>query len=407
MLQKISKEYRPHLEWVLGQQAFMTDLLETWGNINSGTSNLAGLASMLNALKKAFATLGGEMRELPLPSTKTVDSDGKPIEENFGSLLLITKHPETEFKVLLCGHMDTVYPIGSPFQKVQKTGEIMIGPGVTDMKGGLLIMLIALQALERSPFAGKIGWEVLINSNEEVGSPESEFFLREAAARNDVGLLYEPAFPDGAIVSTRKGSMNLTVVFKGKAAHSGRDFFQGRNAITAAARFALAVESLTNSDGTITVNIGSMKGGGPINIVPDTAVLGINKRITKSEDLAKMLNQIKELVEKSNAQEGISITLYEYSSRAPKPFDEKNTALFEKIKACAHEMDMDLTARPSGGVCDGNVLSEEGLPTIDTLGVIGGKIHTPQEYVMLNSLTERAALSAYFLMKLANEKSQK
>lgn len=398
----MQNQYQPHLDWIDNQHNSMVDLLIAWSNINSYTENIIGLDSMLAALKSAFAPLGGEMQEISLPSRVTIDRLGHHHETLTGKALHIKKHPKAPFQVLLGGHMDTVYPLEHPFQNAIKVDPNRLrGPGTADMKGGLVVLLTALQALERSPFAGKVGWEVIINPDEEVGSQGSEHLFVEAAKRNQIGLLYEPSFSDGAIVSERKGSANFTVVFHGRAAHAGRDYFSGRNALTAAARFALAAEALTNAAEGITVNVGYMQGGGPVNIVPDRAVCGFNARMTHEKDLARLVKVVEEYVSASNAQDGISAQLFAHGARAPKPFSNNHKALFETLAACGKELGFELKTRPSGGVCDGNLLAEAGLPTIDTLGVIGGHIHTPEEYVELSSLTERAKLSAYFLMKMA------
>src|SRR5262249_17454996 len=127
--------------------------------------------------------------------------------------------------------------------------------GVADAKGGLAVMLIALQAFEQCPWSKNIGWEILINPDEEIGSPGSSELLRQCATSNHVGMVYEPAFADGAIVSQRKGSGNFDLVVRGRAAHAGRDFAQGRNALTAAATAAIALDHLNQSIPNVTINI--------------------------------------------------------------------------------------------------------------------------------------------------------
>lgn len=403
----LEKTYRPYLDWIQGQRTPMLDLLEIWANINSHTDNIPGLETMLSALKTAFSSLGGVMQEIPLQPRVQINANGETATQPVGKALRIKKYPHAPIQILLGGHYDTVYPLDHSFQAVfRPKDELLQGPGVADMKGGLIVLLKALETLERSPFAGKIGWEVLINPDEEVGSPSSESLFIEAAKRNHIGLLYEPSFADGAIVSSRKGSANMTLVVKGKAAHAGRDFFSGRNALTAAMRFALDAESLTNKEKGITVNIGNITGGGPVNIVPDLAICHFNIRMSNPEDLLSLTKALQERAVECNSAEGFSAQLFENSARAPKPFDEKNQALFQKIASCGNEIDISLQTRPSGGVCDGNILSEHGLPTIDTLGAVGGYIHTNQEYILINSLVERSLLSAYFLMKIANGEIQ-
>lgn len=390
--------YQQQLDWIARQQSVMIDLVEAFSNINSHTENLLGLTSMLEALKSAFGILGGHIEEIPLPPRMKIDSKGQQTEVPTGRALKISKHPNAPNKVFLSGHMDTVYPITSPFQKAWREDGKLRGPGTADMKGGLVVMLKAVEALESSPFAGNVGWEILINPDEEVGSPSSESLFIEAAQRNHIGLVFEPAYPDGSLVSDRKGSANFTVVIKGRSAHAGRDFFSGRSAVSALARLIVSMEELIDEEKGITLNVGHVEGGIAANIVPDLAVGRINIRV--ANDLDKVTEKLRKIVEKQ--QEGIAISLYNTAAREPKPFHNKNKALFRLIKECGTCLNMDLKTKPSGGVCDGNILSAAGLPTIDTLGVVGGNIHTPEEYMLIDSLTERSSLTALFLLKIAS-----
>lgn len=225
----------------------------------------------------------------------------------------------------------------------------------------------------------------------------SRDLIAQHAKGHDVGLVFEPSFPDGSIVSARKGSANFTIIARGKAAHAGRDFHLGDNAITKIARFAIEAEALTDDSKEITVNIGHIEGGGPVNIVPDLAVCRLNVRMREDKDLKMVKGKLKELAEK------YAVELTQDSERPPKPFDEKTQQLFAAFKECAAEFGMELKWSPSGGVCDGNTLAGAGLPTIDTLGMVGGGIHTPKEYAELGSLKERAKLLALFLMHFAKE----
>ena len=160
----------------------------------------------------------------------TIDDEGLSSKQPLGEIIHIVKHPDAPKKIMLCIHMDTVYSQDDEFQTCQMTdGGQLNGPGVADAKGGLIVMLYALKTLEQSPLAGKIGWEVIINPDEEIGSPGSESFIRSRAPFCDFGLLFEPALPGGHMVSDRKGTGNFTFIVRGKSAHSGRDFAAGRN----------------------------------------------------------------------------------------------------------------------------------------------------------------------------------
>lgn len=377
-------------------QEEMTALLIEWANINSGTENLEGLALMLNALKKSFERLGGNMREIPLLPRKRVNSHGKIIETPLGQALLIQKHQHAPIKVFLAGHMDIALAPHTPFSGCKQLDfNTLNGQGTADMKGGLVILLKALETLEKSPLAGKIGWTVLINSEEEIGSPGSAPFFKQLAKGHKFGLIFEPSFPDGMLVSARKGSASYTAIARGKAAHVGRDFNMGKNALTTIAKFAVAVDSLTNEEKGTTVNIGKIEGGGPLNIVPDLGICHLNFRANSTQEMEAIHEQLVQIAKEMN------IELFQENKKGVKNFDENTKALFERISSHAKHFGYNLTWRPTGGVCDGNTLAEIGIPTIDTLGVIGGKLHTPEEYAFIDSLSERAKWTASLLFEEA------
>ncbi|MCB1111859.1 MAG: hydrolase [Chlamydiales bacterium] len=397
------KNYTPYLQWIDQQEGKILTVLEKWVNTNSGTGNVKGINAMISSLEEAFATLNGTMVRVSLPPKKRINSLGTIVEEAVGDALVISKRPEAPLQIILAGHMDTVYAPDSLFQKMEKiNSELIRGPGVADMKGGLAIMLTALQAIERSPYADQIGWDVVINPEEEIGSPCSERLFIEKARNKQLGLVFEPAYMDGAIVSQRKGSFNFTVVSTGKAAHAGRDFHLGRNAITALAKFILKAEALNDLQRGITVNIGHIEGGKATNIVPDLAICRCNVRMVNPQDLTIIKEQLQSIVDEQNDNTGSALEFFEESERGPKPFDAQHEKLFESLKECADELDISLTWKPSGGVCDGNIIAAEGIPTVDTLGAVGENIHTFDECARIDSLTSRAKLTALFLMKLAN-----
>lgn len=397
------KNYLPYLQWIETQYDEMVSTLEGWVNINSGTDNLEGLEVMLSAIQGKFSSLQGEMTVVPLPPRTVITSSGALTEKPLGNALLVTKRPEAKIQVFFSGHMDTVYPKSSSFQKaVHLDRNTMQGPGAADMKGGLVIMHKVLEALERSPFKENIGWTVFINSDEEIGSVGSCESIIKYSKGAQVGLVFEPAYHDGAIVSSRKGSFNFTVVSRGIAAHAGRNFHEGHNAITSLMRFILKVEALNNRERGITVNVGYIEGGIATNIVPDLAICLVNARMNDRKDFEAFKEELYRLLAKENEITGVNLVLHENSERCPKPFDEAHQALFEEFKSCARELDYDLKWAPSGGVTDGNITASIGIPTIDTLGVIGKGIHTFSEQADLRSLVQRGQMTSLFLFKLAN-----
>lgn len=389
------------LDWIYSQKQAMIEQLIAWSAINSCSVNLPGLARMLTALEIRFSSLNGRMEKISLPPRNVFTSHGELTTLPSAQALRITKRQEAPVKVFLAGHMDTVYSPSHPFQTAaQLDNNILRGPGVADMKGGLLILLTALEALEKHSAATNIGWEVLINPDEEIGSIGSGPLFREAAKRNVLALIFEPSFADGAIVSSRKGSMNVSIVARGRAAHAGRDFDKGRNAIVALADFISKTGRLNDQENGISVNPGYIYGGGPVNIVPDLAFCRLNARAIQLDDFTHLEQKLKALAEE-NTTEGIQLSLYVETRNHPKTFDERSHHLFKMLNECAKEEGYSLFHRPSGGVCDGNILAAEGLPVIDTLGAIGGEIHTQNEYIAIDSLVQRSRLAALYLIKLA------
>jgi glutamate carboxypeptidase len=279
------------------------------------------------------------------------------------------------------------------------------GPGVADAKGGLVIMLFALRALERfMQAAGRddLGWDVIINSDEEIGSPGSTQVFREAAGRTQLGLLFEPSLPGGELVSSRKGSGSFSVVARGRSAHSGRDFEHGRNAVVAAAEVAMRLHQLTGRWPGMTLNVARIDGGGPSNVVPALAVLRFNIRYLQKEEEAEILAVVNAILREVGPKLDVVLELHGEFASPPKPCNAQTQQMLEQFRQCGNRLGLELHWGPSGGACDGNRLAALGLPNVDTLGVRGGKIHSHEEFVLLESLSERAKLTALFLMQLAD-----
>lgn len=389
------------LKSIDNQQDKMVRLLKKWANINSGSENIKGLAKMLAVIKKHCLVLDGEMEEIPLAPRSRIDSKGNKIQIPHGRALFIKKNPQAKTQVLLAGHYDTVFGINSPFQKTELIdSNTLRGPGVADMKGGLIIMLKALEILESSPYKGKLGMQVIINPDEEIGSQGSEFLYKKAAIGKVAGLIFEPTFPDGTIVNSRKGSANFTLTTHGTAAHAGRDFEKGKSAIVALSKFIHEANNLNDLERGLTINFGHIEGGGPVNIVPDFAICQINVRILNPLDLQKTKSSFHELIKKLYEKEGIRMELHESGERAPKPLDNKTAELFDILQKVGLKLGHEIKFAPSGGVSDGNILAGVHLPTIDTLGIIGGNIHTFHEYALLDSLKEKVKLTVCLLIEL-------
>ena len=370
--------------------------------INSGTLNAAGVNRVLALLKELTLPLAGNQEIIHLSPYETINDNGTPVSHELGNALRIRKRPDAPLQIFLCGHMDTVFAKDHSFQNVKWLDDDTInGPGVTDLKGGLLVMIHALMTLEKSPWADNIGWEILFNPDEEIGSPSSAALLEKAAQHVHAGMIFEPCFPDGHLAGERKGSGNFTAISYGKAAHAGREHHLGKNAIRALCDFVSALDDLNGKRPGVTINPGYIHGGGATNIVPDRCATRFNIRIEQPEDEQWCLNQLQIVVDNINSREGIHLTLNGGFGRKPKTLSASNQQLFDLAKHCGEQLGMNLEVKASGGCCDGNNLASFGVPNIDTLGVQGGHIHSDKEYLKVSSLVPRAKLSALILMQLA------
>lgn len=395
--------YRLYLDWIASQQEKMLEHTILWAQINSGSFNLDGLGAMADSLESAFMGLQPDSAErLELAPLQSVNSQGVLFEKPLGKALRFRKRSDARIKVMLTGHYDTVYSKDHAFQlcHIREDGTTN-GPGVADMKGGIITMLYALLALENSPYATEIGWEILLNPDEEIGSIGSASLLAEGARRNHFGLTYEPGLPDGTLAGARKGSGNFSAVVRGRAAHAGRNPELGRNAIAALSEFILAINALNGQKTGVTVNPGKIEGGGPVNVVPDLAICHFNIRVENADEQAWILEELKKLEVAFAQKDGISLILHGGFTRPPKTLSPANQHLFDLVKSTGSLLGLALFEKPTGGCCDGNNLAAYGLPNVDTLGVRGANIHSENEYIINASLTERAQLSALLLLRLA------
>ncbi len=398
----MNQDYQNQLNWVDAQNDKMINNVIELAEINSGSLNLDGLERIKTKLAEQFSSFDTPIESIALPDLPTIDESGNEFDQKVGQALTLSKHAHAPLQILLMGHMDTVYDLNHTFQRCKWLDKNTLnGPGVADLKGGLVILHTALTALEQSPWAGQIGWQVLINPDEEIGSLSSSALIAKSAEKNDFGLIFEPSLPDGTLAGARKGSGNFSVVVSGKAAHAGREHHLGRNAIRALSDFTGKLDDLNGQVDGVTINPGFIHGGGPVNIVPDLAMLKFNVRITQAEHEKWFLDQIDQIANELNNRDSINIKIHGKFGRKPKLLDENTNNLFGLIKQTGEKLNTTIAWKDTGGCCDGNNLAAAGLANIDTMGVIGGSIHSSDEYIKVNSLTERAKLTALLLMRLA------
>ena len=373
-----------------------------WCGINSGSRNREGLARMLDRLEAGAASLDARINRIATRGSTSVDDQGAVRAEAHADALMIRARPDAPVQIILTGHYDTVFPATSGFQSVvTRSDGALNGPGIADMKGGISVMLAALEAFETHPDREHVGWTVLLSPDEEIGSPASAPLLAELGARGHIGMTYEPALADGTLAGARKGSGNYHLIVSGKAAHAGRAFHEGANAVAGAAILAARLHALNGQRDGVTVNVAAISGGGPLNVVADNAVVRFNVRVPDTQASTWIADAVAGIAAEPPFP-GLTLDLHGGMTRAPKPMDASQTALFEAVRHTGALLGQTLAWKPSGGVCEGNNLHAAGLPNIDTLGVLGGDIHSDQEFAWPDSFVERAQLSALILCKVAS-----
>ncbi|MEQ1539187.1 MAG: hydrolase [Sphingorhabdus sp.] len=402
-MQSLAPQERSAIEHIDNDR--MLAQVQIWSGINSGTGNLKGLNATASLLADAFGSLHGHTELVEPAPVERVLSDGSIVEIEHGRHLVATVRPDAPIQLLLTGHMDTVFAVDHPFQEQKWLQDgVLNGPGVADMKGGISVMLAALIAADTSDVFQRVGYQVMINSDEETGSASSAKLIEALAKGKLAALTYEPsALPDGTLAGARPGSGNFSIIVTGKSAHAGRNPQDGRNALLAAADFALRLKALTREG--LTVNPAKIDGGSPNNVVPDSAVLRVNLRPACPELEIYARNEINALIAKVQQEHDVSIHLHGSFNRPPKPVDPQAEKLFGLIKQCGVDLGLNIGWKSTGGVCDGNNIAACGVPVVDTMGVRGGSIHSSDEYLITESLSERAALSGLALMRIAEKGS--
>lgn len=375
----------------------MLDRVLHWTAINSGTDNLAGVARMADELAGAFAALPGTVELVDPQPVERIDARGMIEPVVCGRHLVVRVRPGAARRVVLTGHMDTVYAADHPFQACDWIDEATLrGPGTADMKGGIALMLAGLLAFEETD--PELGYDVMINSDEETGSLSSAALIRELAADKLAALTYEPSLANGMMARARPGSGNFTATITGRSAHAGRNPQDGRNAIVAAGDLALRLSRAVRPG--LTVNPARIDGGGPNNVVPDLAVLRFNVRPATPEIALEAGAALDAIVADVAAAHEVSIDQNGGFSRPPKPITQQTERLFALVSGAAADLGIALDWNDTGGVCDGNNIAACGVPVIDTMGARGGAIHSPDEFMLVESLDERARLTALVLHRL-------
>lgn len=366
--------------------------------IPTGYNHTRGLDEYRGILTDRLRGLGAEieLRE-GVARPEWIGTSGW-VDENPPPTAICTRKTEDAPRVLIAGHLDTVFDPAGKFLTMSTSADCKTanGPGVVDMKGGILIAITALEALAEAGV--DIPWTFTLNSDEETGTYCSAHILAEVAKRHEFGLALEPALPGGELAVERKGSGQFKVEAFGKSAHAGRAFFEGVSAVYGLAHAMVALEGMSSEADGVTVNVGPLKGGEATNAVPEYAMALGNARFPTPELGEALGARLDALATASGAIPGIAV--HRAFSRPAKPLTPEVEALALRARGCAERLGQRLPFASTGGVCDGNNLQAAGLPTIDTLGVRGGDLHRTSEWIELASLVERSQLFALLLMDL-------
>ncbi len=376
----------------------LSALLESWANINSGSSHAAGLTRMADVLRVTFS------KAFPTAEFEELNADAPGFNPPGAKALRFRLRPSASRQVFLCGHYDTVYAADDAFQTCRWLEDgTLNGPGVTDMKGGLIVMLAALQAFEQTPHADNLGWEVLLTPDEETGSHGTRAMFEAAAKRNHFGFVFEPARPSGDIIHSRKGTGGITATCRGRAAHAAKIPNDGRNAILGLAAFLLASAKIPAELPGVMVNAGNIRGGSAAtNVVPDFAQSEIDLRITRLADREPLFARLEALAKETAAAHDVKIELTGGLNRPPKENHPTEAALFPEFQRAAQDVGLKpFTWVHGGGASDGNFLGAAGLPCFDGIGPEGDYLHSNREYCRVATIVPRAQNVALFLHRIA------
>ncbi len=400
-------EYHDVFRWIDEQHGAMLDQVISWSNINSYTFNLLGLKTLSQKLKEALEVFDEDVRNVDLPVYTYIDASGEAREFEPVPALMVCKRPSAPKQGLFVIHMDTFYPPQDSLQEVFLIeGRYLRGPGVTDAKGGIAVLLKSLEAFEQTDVARRIGWKIVIIPDGGAGESGSDGMLKAAAQSADRGFVFEPCLPSGDLVGARKGCGYFTLVAHSRPTSRtkpyGVDDQPSPGAIDAIASCISRLNALNDARPDVSVRIGMVQGGQAAHLVPEVATLWFDVRIKNLEDRFYVEEQIRAIVEETARAKGVRLSLHGGFSVPPKPLEVETLMLYHQVRDCASELGLNLQWQESSEVCSGNRLQAAGLPTVDSLGVRGGHIHRPEEFLVIDSLKERAKLTTLFLLKWAH-----
>ncbi len=378
----IVREIRDRVRALKGESL---ELLESLVRVNSHSAHPDGINRV------------GEMvlDRLPPAMTGSISSGDHGVRHH-----VVTGPCPTEQKILLVGHLDTVFPFRGEEEPFGVEDGRILGPGTADMKGGIVVMVQALKILSDLNLLDRIPVQCLLNGDEEVGSPFSSRMVRDLGKQASCGLVFECGGLDNQVVTARRGVVRYHLTATGKARHAGVKEGPKASAIVEMSRLILAMEELNDQDRGVSINVGTVKGGVANNIVPDHAEARLEFRFWDGETEKELVDRFHGFVDDVTTP-GCGAwldLLHRRPGMVPTPgTDELVTVALDAAK----ELGQSVATEKRGGASDGNFLAEMGVPVVDGLGPVGDHDHSPDEYIIEQSLYDRIELAALLLVRLA------
>ncbi|MCG8564926.1 MAG: M20 family metallopeptidase [Desulfobacterales bacterium] len=359
-------------------------LLKNLVEIQSGSRNKAGVDAVGHAIAREMESFGFECSRLS--------------QTEVGDHIIARSMPHEPGAphLLITGHMDTVFPEDTHFRKYVETPEYCKGPGVADMKGGLVVGMFALKALKALDLMPELPITFFFNSDEEIGSPTSREAIAGEAESAVAGFVLEAGGLDGEVVSGRKGNLAVRLNVEGNAGHAAFAGPDKASAVLELAHKTLAIEALNHPERGITANVGTFNGGIGRNVIAQHACADVDFRFLKPEDEAQVKSDLDRIVNE-NRVPGTCTTIHPLSGRPPMPQTLANHDLYRRTAAVAKELGIAVKEELRQGVSDANIIAGTGLPVVDGLGPCGAKDHSEDEYILKESLWERTLLFAALL----------
>jgi len=392
-------------DWIATQRDSMLLDLKKIVEINSGTLNVEGINRVKEILSRELSKLGFKSRSVPGGQVTNLTCKGGDIQ--FADHLVATLNTGNGRKLLLNGHLDTVFPKDNAFQSLVVEGDTLKGPGVSDMKGGLIAMVYALKALHNMNLLENVQLTVLLNSDEEMGSLGSRSLIEGLAEQHDLGLVFEGS-KENDLIRHRKGLGQVRLKVTGRASHSGAAHEEGVSAIRELSHKIVEIEKLTDYDRQTTVNVGLVQGGEARNTIPPCAEAYIDLRYPNNDRGNHLVSEIKRIAAIKHTQNpllGLSpeTEIWVKLHRPAKNIHPETDAILAAVMGISAALGQPLGSRYSGGGTDGSIMQSVGLPTMDSLGPDGKGSHSPREESSISSLMVRTKMTAVLLSRLIGQ----